>query len=155
MRELYSMKAVLATGLIVAAGALLAAGLMLPAVLGDDAPLEPSIQNEVDHAVCLGEKWVAGFAKTNQAEFARLAATNLVSATNCVSATNAVWAAALGHLPADLFATNSLEREQVALRLVSLQRGGGFWADPRGEAATNRVHELLATLLALSILSSL
>ena len=27
-----------------------------------DGPLEPSVQNEVDHAVSLGERWLAGFA---------------------------------------------------------------------------------------------
>ena len=162
MRKLYNIRAVLAIGLIAVAGVLFAAGIALPAVSGEDAPLEPSIQNEVDHALYLGEKWLADFAKTNAAAWA--CATNTACATNracCAKsacgmrrmcATNCVPAACR---PSDLFATNSLNREQIALKLVRAQRAGGFWLDPRDASVTNRVSELFATRVAVGILSSL
>ena len=128
------MRAVLATGLIAVAGVLFAAGIALPVVSGEDAPLEPSIQNEVDHALYLGEKWLADFAKTNAAAWA--------CATNTACTTN-------------LFATNSLTREQIALKLVRSQRAYGFWLDPRDASVTNRVTVQYATRLAVSILSGL
>ena len=177
MRELYNIRACIAIGLIAAAGVLSAAGLALPNVAGENPPLEPSIQNEVDHAVYLGEKWLADFAKTNEAfALCRMASTNCVrkgssptncGPTNCVPAkccpgkcgsTNAVRRAACCRFAcgtADLFATNSLDREQIALKLVRLQRGGGFWLDPRDASVTNRVPEFFATRLAVSILNSL
>ena len=31
----------------------------------EDAPLEPSVQNEVDHAINLGERWLAHHSDTN------------------------------------------------------------------------------------------
>ncbi len=73
---------------------------------GAEAPLEPSVQNEVDHAVDLAEAWLA----TRQAD------------TNAVSG--------------DLFRTNGLTREATALRLVGLQRGGGWWVTPTNAAPT-------------------
>ena len=162
------MRAVLAIGLSAVAGVLFAAGIALPVVSGEDAPLEPSIQNEVDHALYLGEKWLADFAKTNAAAWA--CATNAACATNRVCATNRLCCAkracgmkracATNCVPAacrpcDLFATNSLNREQIALKLVRSQRAGGFWLDPRDASVTNRVSELFATRVAVDILSSL
>ena len=162
MRRLYNIRACFAIGLIAAAGVLSAAGLALPNVAGDDSPLEPSIQNEVDHAIYLGEKWLENFVKTNETFALRcMAATNSVT-TNCIPArcrsTNCVGKAACQRFAcdtADLFATNSLDREQIALKLVRSQRGGGFWLDPRDASITNRVPEFFATRLAVSILNSL
>jgi len=162
MRTLYNIQAFIAIGLIAAAGILSAAGLALPNVAGGDSPLEPSIQNEVDHAIYLGEKWLADFAKTNR-PFAQcsLSPTNCLP-TNCVPAkccsTNCARMARCRRFAcgtADLFATNSLDREQIALKLVRLQRGGGFWHDPRDASVTNRVPDFFATRIAVSILNSL
>ena len=150
MDRLYNIRTVLAIGLIAVAGILFAAGIALPVVRGENPPLEPSIQNEVDHAIYLGEKWLEDFAKTNAAVCASSATNAASSATNCVDA-----ALTPACMPADLFATNSLSREQIALKLVRLQRAYGFWRDPRGASVTNRVPVQSATRLAVSILSSL
>ena len=173
MRRLYNIRACFAIGLIAAAGVLSAAGLSLPNVVGENPPLEPSIQNEVDHAIYLGEKWLENFVKTNETfALCRMAATNGVP-TNCVrakccstnfvparccSSTNCVRKAPCMRFAcgtADLFATNSLNREQIALKLVRSQRAYGFWLDPRDVSVTNRVPEFFATRLAVSILNSL
>ena len=79
-------------------------------------PLEPSVQNEVDHAVSLAEAWLA----TRQTD------------TNAVSG--------------DLFRTNGLAREAIALRLVSLQRGGGWWLVHTNAAPTRLAVEILKGL---------
>lgn len=144
MRRLYNIRDGLAIGLIGLAGFLFAAGIALPTISGDDSPLEPSIQNEVDHAVYLGGKWLEDFAKTN-------AAAGAASTTNASPAS----AAAEQCEALDLFATNRLGREEIALRLVRSQRSGGFWLDPRDASATNRVPVQFSTRLAVSILSSL
>ncbi len=44
---------------------LFAASFAVRLVPQEDAPLEPSVQNEVDHALDLGEKWLAAHATTN------------------------------------------------------------------------------------------
>ena len=172
MRRLYNIRACFAIGLIAAAGVLSAAGLALPNVVGEDSPLEPSIQNEVDHAIYLGEMWLENFAKTNEAfAMCRMAATNGVPSgcalakgcpTNSAPArccsTNCVRKAPCMRFAcgtADLFATNSLTREQIALKLVRSQRAYGFWLDPRDASVTNRVPEFFATRVAVSILNSL
>ena len=64
-----------------------------------DGPLEPSVQNEVDHAIALGERWLVAHAPKTDAR-----------------------------APAgDLFATNGLTREGIAIKLISSQRAGGWW----------------------------
>ena len=83
-----------------------------------DGPLEPSVQNEVDHAVGLAETWL----ETRRAD------------------TNAVPAGL------DLFQTNGLTREAVALRLVRLQRGEGWWRTPTNAAPTRLAVRILKGL---------
>ena len=67
---------------------LFAASLSIQPLPQPDGPLEPSVQNEVDHAVALGERWLAARPE---------AAPYLGGCTN-----------------ADLFATNGLTRERMA-----------------------------------------
>ena len=125
-----------------------AAGLALPVINGGDDLLEPSIQNEVDHALDLGERWLADFARTNRAACATNAcATNSCAANSC--ATNSCAANACAQ--ADLFGTNSLTREQIALKLVRAQRASGHWSDP----TTNNLPPCVVTRLAVSILAEL
>lgn len=95
---------------------LFAAGFGVRPMPRPDGPLEPSVQQEVDHAVDLAEAWLA----TRRAD------------------TNAV--------PADLFRTNGLAREAVALRLVSLQRAGGWWLTSTNAAPTRLAVEILKGL---------
>ena len=81
-----------------------------------DGPLEPSIQNEVDHALDRAAAWLGRHADTNA-------------------------------LPQyDLFKTNGLPRERIALRLVSAQRGAGWWLTPTNAAPTKLAVEILKGL---------
>ena len=161
MDGLYNIRTVLAIGLIAVAGVLFAAGLALPVVTGDNPPLEPSIQNEVDHAIYLGEKWLEDFARTNSQASAKCRLSHTNSAPSCCISTNAVHTNSVptncvcACWTVDLFATNSLDREQIALKLVRSQRAYGFWPDPRDASVTNRVPVQCATRIAVSILSSL
>ena len=81
-----------------------------------DGPLEPSIQNEVDHALDRAAAWLGRHADTNA-------------------------------LPQDdLFKTNGLPRERIALRLVPAQRGAGWWLTPTNAAPTKLAVEILKGL---------
>lgn len=90
-----------------------------------DGPLEPSIQNEVDHAVDLAEAWLV--RQTN------LVATARANTTNGVDA-------------ARLFSTNGLTREKIALKLISAQRGEGWWIVSTNAAPTRAAVEILKGL---------
>lgn len=70
--------------------------------LADEDVLEPSVQNEVDHALSIAP-----------------AVTNLAP---CV-VSNLMKTAANG----DIFATNGLSRTAIAIRLVSSQKRDGRW----------------------------
>ncbi len=81
-----------------------------------DGPLEPSIQNEVDYAVDRAEAWLERHADTHA-------------------------------VPRDdLFKTNGLAREKIALRLVSLQRSAGWWITATNAAPTKLAVEILKGL---------
>ena len=96
-----------------------------------DGPLEPSVQNEVDHAIELGERWLAGFAARGSCSVVRHGeTTNHESRATCH---------ALG-------LTNGQTRAEVALRLVSSQRGGGWWLVETNAAPTRLAVEVLKGL---------
>ena len=90
-----------------------------------DGPLEPSIQNEVDHAVDRAEAWLA--RQTNLVSMTRVATTNTVDV-------------------ARLFATNGLTREKIALKLISSQKGEGWWIVSTNAAPTRAAVEMLKGL---------
>ena len=94
-----------------------------------DGPLEPSVQNEVDHAVALGERWLAAVAGRPPDQGANEAAV-------------------AGRLPdlGDLFATNGLTRERIAVKLISSQRAGGWWLMETNTAPTRLAIEILKGL---------
>lgn len=81
---------------------LIFAALITVQLLADEDVLEPSIQNEVDHALAIAP-----------------AVTNLAP---CV-VSNLLKTASNG----DFFATNELSRTALAIRLVSTQRRDGRW----------------------------
>ena len=85
-----------------------------------EGPLEPSVQNEVDHALDLGEAWLAahGALPTN----------------------------GLALCSAPLFATGGVARADLALRLVSAQKGEGWWLTPTNAAPTRLALEILKGL---------
>ena len=99
-------------------GALLAAVFALRALPQDEAPLEPSVQNEVDHAVARAERWLARQARRDG-----------------------------DVLPQeDLFGTNGLSRAEIALALVSSQRGEGWWVTPTNTVPTRTAVHILKGL---------
>ena len=94
---------------------LFAASLSIQPLPQPDGPLEPSVQNEVDHAVALGERWLVAVA----------------GSPSC---------------PGDLFATNGLTRERIALKLISSQRAGGWWLMETNPAPTRLAIQILKGL---------
>ena len=95
-----------------------------------DGPLEPSVQNEVDHAVSLGERWLAAVA----------------SARRPCQGTNVAAVAERPTCQGDLFATNGLPRERIAIKLISSQRAGGWWLMETNTAPTRLAIEILKGL---------
>ncbi len=105
--------------------AIVAAAFQVRPMPRQDGPLEPSIQNEVDHAVDRAEAWLA--RQTNLVSMARVATTNTVDV-------------------ARLFATNGLTREKIALKLISSQKGEGWWIVSTNAAPTRAAVEMLKGL---------
>ena len=99
-----------------------------------DGPLEPSVQNEVDHAVGLGERWL-------EKNFKKVPADPLVALEDSKER-----AARRKALEARLGLTNGLTRAEIALKLVSSQRGGGWWLIETNAAPTRLAVEILKGL---------
>ena len=118
------MKAVLAICIIALAQIALAATFGVRQIARPDGPLEPSVQNEVDHAVARAEAWLA---KEWPA-----AVTNAVAVTNTAAG--------------DVFGTNGLAGADVAIKLISSQKGGGWWITPTNAAPTRLAVEILKGL---------
>ena len=148
-----------------------------------DGPLEPSVQNEVDHAIALGERWLAAHVSavagrppyqgggTNAAAAVAGRPPYQGGGTNATAVagrppyqgggTNAAAvagrppyqggtnvAAVAGRPPyqGDLFATNGLTRERIAIKLISSQRAGGWWLMETNAAPTRLAIEILKGL---------
>ena len=88
---------------------LFAASLGIQLLPQPDGPLEPSVQNEVDHAV------VTAVAEPPPSQ-------------------------------GDLFATNGLTRERIALKLISSQRAGGWWLMETNPVPTRLAIQILKGL---------
>ena len=108
---------------------LFAASLSIQPLPQPDGPLEPSVQNEVDHAVALGERWLAA-----------------VAGRPPYLGTNVAAVAGSPSCPGDLFATNGLTRERIALKLISSQRAGGWWLMETNPAPTRLAIQILKGL---------
>ena len=101
-----------------------------------DGPLEQSVQNEVDHAVELGERWL------EKVEIRRLEDKPPYHGTaRCPqrAVTNDFTMAQLG-------LTNGQTRTEIALKLVSSQRGGGWWLVETNAAPTRLAVKILKGL---------
>lgn len=81
--------------------------------LVDEDVLEPSVQNEVEHALSR----------------ARIS-TDVVAVESCLSMTNSI------------LCTNGLTRTQLAVRLVSMQRSDGRWVDGTNDVTSLAVRIL-------------
>ena len=106
-----------------------------------DGPLEPSVQNEVDHAIDLGEKWLASFA---------VRCSNSAVRVSCPAvrgesvSTNREERAS--RMLGQLGLTNGQTRVEVALKLISTQKGGGWWLVETNAAPTRLAVEILKGL---------
>ena len=113
-----------------------------------DGPLEPSVQNEVDYAIALGERWLAAAASARRPY--QGGGTNAAAASARRpyqgGGTNAAAASARRPYQGDLFATNGLTRERIAIKLISSQRAGGWWLMETNAAPTRLAIEILKGL---------
>ena len=123
-----------------------------------DGPLEPSVQNEVDHAIDKGEWWLEkNFKKaacdadaincvppvrTGNAGEVRPARTGNAGGSQLVATASP----ASNDLKAQLGLTNGQTRVEMALKLVSSQRGGGWWLVETNAAPTRLAIEILKGL---------
>ena len=116
-----------------------------------DGPLEPSVQNEVDHAIALGERWLAAHvsAVAGRPPY-QGGGTNTAAVAGRPpyqgGGTNAAVASARRPYQGDLFATNGLTRERIAIKLISSQRAGGWWLMETNAAPTRLAIEILKGL---------
>ena len=116
-----------------------------------DGPLEPSVQNEVDHAIALGERWLAAHvsAIAGRPPY-HGGGTNTAAVAGRPpyqgGGTNTAAVAARRPYQGDLFATNGLTRERIAIKLISSQRAGGWWLMETNAAPTRLAIEILKGL---------
>ena len=99
-----------------------------------DGPLEPSVQNEVDHAIDKGERWLEKNFKVDKES-------KVNKESNDRKAPKI-----LKDLKARLGLTNVQTRVEMALKLVSSQRGGGWWLVETNAAPTRLAIEILKGL---------
>ena len=99
-----------------------------------DGPLEPSVQNEVDHAIDKGERWLEKNFKVDK----KLNAPNDPKHPNDLKHLN--------DLKAQLGLTNGQTRVEKALKLISSQRSGGWWLTDTNAAPTRLAVKILKGL---------
>ena len=115
-----------------------------------DGPLEPSVQNEVDHAIALGARWLAAHvsAVAGRPPY-QGGGTNAAAVAGrppYQGGTNVAAVAGRPPYQGDLFATNGLTRERIAIKLISSQRAGGWWLMETNAAPTRLAIEILKGL---------
>ena len=99
-----------------------------------DGPLEPSVQNEVDHAIDMGERWL----EKNFKDIGRGTRPACPQPREACDPADA--------LKAQLGLTNGQSRAEVALKLVSTQKGGGWWLTETNAAPTRLAIDILKGL---------
>ena len=130
-----------------------------------DGPLEPSVQNEVDHAIDKGERWLEkNFKKAAcdadaincvpPVQTGSAGGSQLVATENCPARTGNAGGSQLvatanlasNDLKAQLGLTNGQTRVEMALKPISSQRGGGWWLTDTNAAPTRLAVEILKGL---------
>ena len=138
-----------------------------------DGPLEPSVQNEVDHAIDMGERWLEKNFKVDKVskvdrefkgnkvfkvdkEFNDSNDPNdlndpndpkdLNDPNNPKHPNDLNDLKPLNDLKSQLGLTNGQSRVEMALKLVSSQRGGGWWLTDTNAAPTRLAVKILKGL---------
>ena len=114
-----------------------------------DGPLEPSVQNEVDHAIDKGERWLEKNFKADK-EFKGNKEFKVDKEFKDLNDPNDIkhlkHSNDLNDLKSQLGLTNGQTRVEMALKLVSSQRGGGWWLTDTNAAPTRLAVEILTGL---------
>ena len=123
-----------------------------------DGPLEPSVQNEVDHAIDKGERWLEKNFKVDK-EFKVDKDSNDLKAPKILNDLKPLNdpnnpndlkifndLKGFNDLKAQLGLTNGQTRVEMALKLVSSQRGGGWWLTDTNAAPTRLAVKILKGL---------
>ena len=131
---------------------ILAAIVQIQPIVSEDV-LEPSVRNEVDHALSLA----AAAMSTNSPAAAAIspspaAATPTNSPTAAApspaaaAATNAFAfvASPTNAVPGDIFGTNGLSATEIAIKLVSSQRADGRWLSGTNDVTAAAIQILLS-----------
>ena len=105
---------------------ILAAIVQIQPIVSEDV-LEPSVRNEVDHALSL-----AAAASTP----GPIAQPTTNAFAFVVAPTNAV--------PGDIFGTNGLSATEIAIKLVSSQRADGRWLSGTNDVTATAIQILLS-----------
>lgn len=102
-----------------------------PVAHEDAAMLEPSIQNEVDHAISSAERWLGKNA----------------SLSGCIYETSSNGVKKVSAMAQKVFdSTNGLSRTRIAVKLISSQRGEGWWVCSTNAAPTRAAVQILKGL---------
>ena len=107
-----------------------------------DGPLEPSVQNEVDHAIDMGERWLA----RNFKDIGRGTRPACPRSRGTRDPTEIGNTQDCKGLKAQLGLTNGQTRAEIALKLVSTQKGGGWWLVETNAAPTRLAVKILKGL---------
>ena len=114
-----------------------------------DGPLEPSVQNEVDHAIDMGERWL----DKNFKDVGRGASSVCPQSRGTRAPTGQPQGCKdlkdvkdLKDLTLALGLTNGQTRTEIALRLISSQKGGGWWLVETNAAPTRLAVKILKGL---------
>jgi hypothetical protein len=107
-----------------------------------DGPLEPSVQNEVDHAIDKGERWL----EKNFKDIGRGTRPACPRSRGTRDPTMITNPQDSNDLKAQLGLTNGQTRVEMALKLVSSQRGGGWWLTDTNAAPTRLAVKILKGL---------
>ena len=133
---------------------ILAAIVQIQPIVSEDV-LEPSVRNEVDHALSLAAAAMSTNSPTaavsTPSPFA-IAATNSPTAAASTSSpiaqptTNAFAfvASPTNAVPGDIFGTNGLSATEIAIKLVSSQRADGRWLSGTNDVTAAAIQILLS-----------
>ena len=107
-----------------------------------DGPLEPSVQNEVDHAIDMGEQWLG----KNFKDIGKVTEPACLRPGEARVPADGPDSKDIKDLMGQLGLTNVQTRVQLALKLVSAQRGGGWWLTETNAVPTRLAVEILKGL---------